>query len=215
MRKTPHTRLNKSAFKQHYGREPNTEISILLYIDALKKLTRTCISAKPTPYRCIHSTELTVPDQLPMKQKKGAKGNSSYPFVSHEKKMIKPKFDSAYSDKIHVAVSGTNHTVTTADNRNLNRKHISKPISEITQEPNNRGTGPLGPDVRFTKSHLTFLIHDSDSEFENTEPESPVKATPKESGTLGRGRQNLSETAKAPEGHRKQSKHKQPLDQLQ
>ena len=35
MRKTPHTRLNKSAFELHYGREPNTEISNLLNTDAL------------------------------------------------------------------------------------------------------------------------------------------------------------------------------------
>ena len=38
MRKTPHNRLNKSAFELHYGREPNTEINNLLNIDALKKL---------------------------------------------------------------------------------------------------------------------------------------------------------------------------------
>ena len=36
MRKTPHTKLNKSAFELHYGREPNTEISNLLNTDALK-----------------------------------------------------------------------------------------------------------------------------------------------------------------------------------
>ena len=47
LRKTPHTRLNKSAFELHYGREPNTEISNLLNIDALKKLTKTCISVIP------------------------------------------------------------------------------------------------------------------------------------------------------------------------
>ena len=36
MRKIPHTRFKKSAFELHYGREPNTEISNLLKIDALK-----------------------------------------------------------------------------------------------------------------------------------------------------------------------------------
>ena len=46
MRKTHHTRQNKSAFELHYGREPNLEISNLSNIDALKKLTKTCISAK-------------------------------------------------------------------------------------------------------------------------------------------------------------------------
>ena len=85
-------------------------------------------------------------DQLPMKQKKGGKGVSTYPFLFHQQKVIKPKMDSAYSDENQVALSGTYHTVTTADNRILHRKHISKPISEITQEPNNRRTGPRGPD---------------------------------------------------------------------
>ena len=35
MRKT----LNKSAFELHYGRKPNTEISNLLNLDTLKKIT--------------------------------------------------------------------------------------------------------------------------------------------------------------------------------
>ena len=60
------------------------------------------------------------------------------------------------------------------ENRILHRKHLSKPIFEITQEPNNRGTGPRGPDDRFTKSPQTFTMQDSDCESENTEePESP------------------------------------------
>ena len=36
MRKTPHTRLKKSAFELHYGREPNTEISNMLNLDRTK-----------------------------------------------------------------------------------------------------------------------------------------------------------------------------------
>ena len=58
----------------------------------------------------------------------------------------------------------------------------------LKKEPNNRGTGPRGPDGRFTKSPRTFNIHDPDSESEDTEPESPVAVTPKKSGTIGRGR---------------------------
>ena len=106
------------------------------------------------------------------------------------KKITKPKFGSAYSDseKTQLAISGTNHTVTTADNKILHRKNISKPISDITQKPNNRGTGLRGPDGRFTKSPRTFNIHDPDSESEDTQPESPVAVTPMKSGTLGRGR---------------------------
>ena len=88
--------------------------------------------------------------------------------------------------KTQLAISSTNHTVTTADNKILHRKNISKPVS--AQEPNNRGIGPRGPDCRFTKSPRTFNLHDLDSESEDTEPESPVTVTPKTTGTLGRGR---------------------------
>ena len=87
MRETPHTRLNKSAFELHYGREPNTEISNLLNIDALKELTKTCISAKPDTLRVYSFNGAgSVSDQLPMKLKKGAKRLSNYPFLFHEKK---------------------------------------------------------------------------------------------------------------------------------
>ena len=37
MRKTHHTRLNKTAFELHYGHESNTEISNLLNLDVLEK----------------------------------------------------------------------------------------------------------------------------------------------------------------------------------
>ena len=185
--------IKQIRIRTNYGREPNTEISNVLKIDALKNLTGTCISAKPDTLQVYSFNGAGGgSDQLPMKQKKGAKGVSSYPFLFHEKKIIKPKFDSAYPDKIQVAVSGTNHTVTTADNRILHRKHKSKSISEITQDSNNRGTGPRGPDGLFTKSPRTFTIYDWDSESENTEPESPVKVTPKECVTLAKGRPKLS-----------------------
>ena len=153
-----------------------------------------------------------VSDQLPMKQKKGSKRVSNYPFPFHEKKIVKLKFDGAYSDKIQIAVSGTNHTVTTADNRVLHRKHISKPISEITQEPNNRGTGLRGPDGRFINSPRTFTIHYSDSESEDSEPDT---TTPKKTGTVGRGRPKLirnRQSSESPGGHNKLASHKQPSD---
>ena len=73
MRKTPHTRLNKSAFELHYGREPNTEMSNLLNIDALKKLTKTCISAKPDILQVYSFNGAGgVSDQLPMKKKESS-----------------------------------------------------------------------------------------------------------------------------------------------
>ena len=92
MRKTPHTRLNKSAFELHYGREPNTEISNLLITDALKNLTKTCILAKPDTLQVYSFNGAGgVSDQLPMKQKKRAKGVTNYPFLFHEKKNNKTK----------------------------------------------------------------------------------------------------------------------------
>ena len=47
MRKTPHTRLKKSAFELLYGRKPNTEISNLLNLDEIGKLSKHSVSAKP------------------------------------------------------------------------------------------------------------------------------------------------------------------------
>ena len=72
MRKTPHTRLKKSAFELHYGREPNTEISNILNLDALKTITKNCISAKPDTLQVYSFSRAGGDsDQLPMKQKKG------------------------------------------------------------------------------------------------------------------------------------------------
>ena len=86
MRKTPHTRLKKSAFELHYGRSPNTEVSNLLNLDSLKKLTENSISAKPDTLQVYSfSGAGGVSDQLPMKPKKNDKGVSNYPFLFLEK----------------------------------------------------------------------------------------------------------------------------------
>ena len=53
-----------------------------------------------------------------MKQKKGKKGVSNYPFTFFEIKILKEtKCDSAYSDKSQKALSGLKHTITTYENR--------------------------------------------------------------------------------------------------
>ena len=74
MRKTPHTRLKKSAVELHYGRKPNTEISNLLNFDKIEKLTKRSISAKPDALQ-VYSFRGAgdVSDQLPMNPKKSAK----------------------------------------------------------------------------------------------------------------------------------------------
>ena len=114
--------------------------------------------------------------------------------------ITKPKDDSAYSDKIQVAISGTKHAVTIADNRTLYRKHTSKPISELRQAPKNRGTGFRRPDGRFVKSPKMINIQDSDSDLGDASPATPTASTPdygktattsQRSGTLERGRSKL------------------------
>ena len=77
MRNTPHTRLKKSAFELHYGRKPNTEISNLLNLDEIEKLTKLSVSAKPDTLQVYSfSGAGGVSDQLPMKPKKNSKGIS-------------------------------------------------------------------------------------------------------------------------------------------
>ena len=191
MRKTPHTRLKKSAFELHYGRSPNTEVSNLLNLDSLKKLTENSISAKPDTLQVYSfSGAGGVSDQLPMKPKKNDKGVSNYPFLFLEKKHQKSKFESAYMDKPNIAVSGTKHTVTTPNGRIIHKKCISKPLNNFNQDcNNNRGTGPRGPDGRFTKSppkaRRTYIL-ESDNESEPT-PDQTDNTTVKK-GTFGRGR---------------------------
>ena len=87
MRKTPDTRLKKSAFEIHYGREPNTEIRNMLNIDKVKEITKNVISTKPDTLQVYSFNGAGgVSDQLLMKQKKGTKGVSNYPFTFLEKK---------------------------------------------------------------------------------------------------------------------------------
>ena len=93
-----------------------------------------------------------MPDQLPMKPKKNAKGVRNYPFLFLEKKRQRNKFESACSDKPQLAISSTNHTVTTPNGRIIHREMISKPIVDFNQELNNRGIGPRGPHGRFIRS---------------------------------------------------------------
>ena len=202
MRKTPLTRLKKSAFELHYGRKPDTEISNLRNLDEIEKLTKRSVSAKPDTLQVyFFSGAGGVSDQLPMKPKKGARGVSNYPFSFLEKKHQRNKFESAYSDKLQLAISGTSHTVATPNGRVIHRKLISKPIETFEQESNNRGTGPRGSDGRFVRSpsrqRRTMVIDSEDGseaplmEWANQKtPESPNTTVTKK-GSLSRGRLKL------------------------
>ena len=187
MRKKPHTRLKKSAFELHFGREPNTAISKILKIDKVYSFNGAG----------------DVSDQVPMKQRKGTKGVSNHPFIFFEKNL--PRFVGAYSDQPQIAISGTKHTITISENRVLHRKHISKPFSELSQEHNNRRTVPRGQDGRFIKSSnlQNFLDSDSDSKDHTSIQQMYITATTSEApttpdhsqqrtGGVGRGRPKLS-----------------------
>ena len=154
MRKTPHTRLRKSAFELHYARKSNLEISNLLKLDTLEKLRKDSVSAKPDTLQVYSFNGAgDVSDHLPMKPKKSTKGVNNYPFLFLEKKHQRSIFESAYTDEPQLAKSGTVHTVTTPNGKILHRKNSSKLI-DFNQEHSNRGNGPRGPDGQFTKSPL-------------------------------------------------------------
>ena len=83
MRTTPHSRLSKTAFELHFGREPNTELSNMLKLKEIKKLTNNhSVSAKSETLQVYtFSGEGGSSDHLPMKQKrKSTKTVSKYPF---------------------------------------------------------------------------------------------------------------------------------------
>ena len=192
MRTTPHTRLKKSAFELQFGREPNTELSNMLNLNEIKKLTNNhSFLAEPETLQVYtFSGEGGSSDHLPMKQKrKLTKTVSEYPFKFLRKNQ-KTKFESPYSDLLQTAIKRTNHTLTTADNKIIHRKLISKPIKPFEQEPSNRGTGPREPDGRFarkeSKSPDTPRKSQSQDDQLYTSPEPP---NTKKTGTFGRGRQ--------------------------
>ena len=76
-----------------------------------------------------------------------------------------------------IAVPSTEHEITTSDNEISHRKHISKPISELILEPNNRGTGWYGSDDRFPKFLKPDIFPESDSDSANATTTTPTADT--------------------------------------
>ena len=71
----PQTRLRKSVFELHFGREPNTEWSNMLKLDKTKTITNDFISARPDTFQVYtFSGEGGSSDHLPMKQKRCKNG---------------------------------------------------------------------------------------------------------------------------------------------
>ena len=164
----------------------------MLNLNEIKKLTNShSVSAKSETLQVYtFSGEGGSSDHLPMKQKrKSTKTVSKYRFQFFERNNTKSKFESPYSDQLQTAVKGTNHTVTTAENKIIHRKLISKPITPFEQETSNRRTGPRGPDRRFArkedKSPATHEPSQSQDEQSNSSPETPNN---RKCGTFGSGK---------------------------
>ena len=211
IRTTPHTRLKKSAFELHFGREPNTELSNMLNLKEIKKLTNNNSVLAKSETLQVHtfSGEGGSSDQLPTKQKrKSTKTVSKYPFQFFERKNTKSKFESPFSDQLQTAVKGTDHTVTTADNKIIHRKLISKPNTPFEQEPSNRGTGPTGPDGRFArKEDRTPATPPLPEPFQSKEQQwdtSPEPPSNRKYGTVGRGKPKLITNREQPASTEKQ-----------
>ena len=84
----------------------------MLKSNEIKKLTNNySFSSKPEALQVYtFSGEGGSSDNLPMKQRrKSTKTVSKYPFQFFERKNIKTKFGSPYSDQLQTAVKGTNH----------------------------------------------------------------------------------------------------------
>ena len=138
------------------------------------------------------SGESSSSDHLPMKQKrKSTKTVSKYPFQFSDGK-TKTEFACPFSDQLQTAVKGTNHTVTTADNRIFHRKLISQPMTPFKEEPSNRGTGPRGPDGRFArKEDNTQATPDRSPLQDGPTDTSPDLPDTLKSGTFDRGKPKL------------------------
>ena len=122
IKKTPHIQLKKSTLELHYGRTPRTGIRNLLNLDKIEKLTNCSVSDSLQIYS--FSGAGGVSDQLLMKSKKNQKELEMIACFS-ENKHQRSKFESAYSDKPHLAISGTNYTVPTPNRKILHSKTIS------------------------------------------------------------------------------------------
>ena len=178
MRMTPHTRLKKSAFELHFGRKPNTELSNLLGTNPNAN-----ILANPETLQIYSfSNKGQMADILPMRStKRSAKDNVSktYPFKFLERNPNAKSFDSKYKENVQTAINGTDHTITTQDNRIIHRKLISNPLKNCLQDNSKRGKGPRNKDGKFRK--------------QNTESTENVEEQEDEQAALDRDTEEISE----------------------
>ena len=172
MRTTVHTRIGKSPFELHFGREPRKEIHNLLgstkeTIDWLKGNN---VSAnEKTVYAYAFYNEAGEPsDHIVLSRKKSSATVrrskspmspltpvSKLPYFCYEKRINPKTTQSKFKREPIKIISETKHTVLTENGRRLHKKLVSKPVKF---QPNytNRGKGPRDPKtMKFVKAEET------------------------------------------------------------
>ena len=128
-------------------------------------------------------------------QRKSTKTVSKNLFQFFERKNAKTKFESPYSEQLQKAIKGTNHIVTTSDNRPFYRKLVSKPIKLFEQETSNKSTGRRVRDETFVRKEDKVPVALEQSPLlENQTDTSPELPAAEKSGTIGREGQDSSDT---------------------
>ena len=150
MRTTVHSSIKETPFERHCGRKPRTEVHNYLNMSPNKHYN---VSARPETLQVYTFTNGNgAYDQLVMKAPRKLKEDVSnkFPYLFLEKKQNKGTFESAYENKPQTVVAGTNHTITTDENKIIHRKRISKPLNPKFQNPlSRRGENPRENDGKF------------------------------------------------------------------
>ena len=93
------------------------------------------------PCKCMHSQttrDITINWKHPANSKSKSFFVKKLPCLFLEKKVDKKKFESAYNTKPQIAVAGTKPTITTDENKQLQRKRVSKQLKSTIQNPLSR-----------------------------------------------------------------------------
>ena len=161
MRMTIHTRLGKTPFELHFGREPRKEIHNLLGStkESIHWLKSMNVSANPnTLYAyAVYNNNGEPTDHLTISKKKITATTrrtkspvspltpvSKLPYFCYEKAVHPKTTESKFKREPLKIISETNHTVLTDTGRRLHKKLVSKPFY-FQPNQSNRGKGPRDP----------------------------------------------------------------------